>query len=94
MGGGAFVEAMQQKKKKNPDLYVPPSQRTSGVNQTMSTTSVYTVKSGDSLFKISARVYGNGAYWKPILDANRDQLSGPQSLRPGMVLRIPPNPRN
>ncbi|HQU09288.1 MAG TPA: LysM peptidoglycan-binding domain-containing protein [Opitutales bacterium] len=49
----------------------------------------YTVKSGDSLAKISAQVYGTQAKWKDILEANRQVLSSPKDLRPGQVLVIP-----
>ena len=92
LGGGAFVPAPRAN---NPDLYVPPEQvRPTETTETITAPEVYTVQSGDSLYKISARVYGSGAYWEPIFKANLDQLSSPKELRPGMVLRIPPNPRN
>ena len=49
----------------------------------------YTVKKGDSLSRIAKKVYGNGRLWPRIYDANRDQLPNPNTLRPGMVLKIP-----
>ncbi len=48
----------------------------------------YTVKSGDTLWKISKKVYGDGARWKKILDANKDKLPSPEKLRVGMNLII------
>lgn len=49
----------------------------------------YTVVKGDSLSKISQKVYGSTKYWKRIVDANKDKLGRSQTLRPGMVLVIP-----
>jgi LysM repeat protein len=49
----------------------------------------YTVKSGDSLYKISKRVYGSPIYLKKILKANKDQLSSPSKIRVGQKLLIP-----
>ncbi len=49
----------------------------------------YTVQSGDSLSKIAKHVYGNANAWQRIFDANRDQLSNPDLIKPGQVLKIP-----
>jgi LysM repeat protein len=49
----------------------------------------YTVQSGDTLSRISDRVYGTSGRWMDIFQANRDQLPSPNSLKPGQVLRIP-----
>ncbi len=49
----------------------------------------YTVVKGDTLWKISNRVYGDGAKWKVIADANQDVLKGSKDLKVGMVLSIP-----
>ncbi|MCD7805712.1 MAG: LysM peptidoglycan-binding domain-containing protein, partial [Lachnospiraceae bacterium] len=60
---------------------------------TVSTTSfesnTYTVKSGDSLWKIAAEIYGNGRSWRRIYNANTDIISDPNSIRIGMTLVIP-----
>ncbi len=50
----------------------------------------YTVASGDVLGAISQKVYGTSSKWRTIYDANRDVIGAdPNSLKPGMVLRIP-----
>ena len=54
-----------------------------------STPSTYTVNKGDSLWIISKKVYGDGKYWKKILDANKAKLPSPSSVREGMVLNVP-----
>ena len=46
----------------------------------------YTVVSGDSLSRIASHW---GTNWKQIWDANRDQLSDPNKIYPGQVLKIP-----
>ena len=49
----------------------------------------YTVESGDSLWAIAERYYGDGSQWSRIYEANRDQLDNPDVIQPGQVLRIP-----
>ena len=49
----------------------------------------YTVKSGDSLSKISREVYGNANDYMKIFEANRDKLSDPDKIQPGQELVIP-----
>jgi nucleoid-associated protein YgaU len=49
----------------------------------------YTVKTGDTLFRISERVYGEGKYWRAIYQANRNVITKPSALQPGWKLRLP-----
>jgi nucleoid-associated protein YgaU len=49
----------------------------------------YTVKPGDSLFKISKELYGNANEYMKIFEANRDVLSDPNKISPGQTLKIP-----
>lgn len=49
----------------------------------------YTVKKGDSLWKIAKQFYGSGESWSRIHDANRDVIKDPDLIQPGWVLRIP-----
>jgi nucleoid-associated protein YgaU len=49
----------------------------------------YTVKSGDTLSTISEEMYGSGAKYRKIFEANTDQLENPDKIRPGQVLVIP-----
>jgi nucleoid-associated protein YgaU len=54
-----------------------------------SATRTYTVKAGDTLSKIAKAHLGNPGDYVKIFEANRDQLSDPDEIRPGQVLRIP-----
>lgn len=49
----------------------------------------YTVVKGDTLWKIAASQYGNGAKYPAIFEANKPMLSDPDKIYPGQNLRIP-----
>jgi Na+/H+ antiporter NhaD/arsenite permease-like protein len=53
---------------------------------------LYTVKRGDSPWKIAESVYGpgKGSKYRQILEANKALVSDPRKLKPGQVLQIPP----
>ena len=52
-------------------------------------TKTYTVKSGDCLWNIAKKYYGNGARYSDIFNANKDKISNPNLIYPGQVLTIP-----
>ena len=49
----------------------------------------YTVKAGDTLSKIAKDHLGQAGAYVKIFEANRDQLTDPDVIKPGQVLRIP-----
>jgi len=49
----------------------------------------YTVVSGDTLWKIAERMYGNGSQYMKIYEANTDILEHPDRIFPGQKLVIP-----
>jgi len=49
----------------------------------------YTVKSGDTLSAIAKEHLGSANDYMKIFEANKDQLSDPDKIKPGQVLRIP-----
>jgi nucleoid-associated protein YgaU len=53
---------------------------------------MYTVKKGDTLWKIAEDNYGkgNGAKYNVIFEANKPMLTHQDKIYPGQVLRIPP----
>ena len=53
------------------------------------TATTYTVQSGDSLSKIAKHFYGSANDWHRIYEANRDKISNPDLIHPGLELTIP-----
>jgi nucleoid-associated protein YgaU len=49
----------------------------------------YTVKAGDTLSGIAKQFLGNANDYMEIFNANRDQLTDPDKIKPGQVLKIP-----
>ena len=49
----------------------------------------YTVKAGDTLSSIAKALLGDAKAYPRIFDANRDQLTDPDKIKPGQVLKIP-----
>jgi len=49
----------------------------------------YVARKDDSFWKVAKRVYGSGAKWRKIWQANRDICPRPGDLRPGMKLVLP-----
>jgi nucleoid-associated protein YgaU len=56
------------------------------VNAPESSSTTYTVQSGDSLSKIGSNY---GVSWQAIFEANRDKLDDPDKIFPGQELQIP-----
>ncbi|MFT7625022.1 MAG: murein DD-endopeptidase MepM/ murein hydrolase activator NlpD [Myxococcota bacterium] len=48
-----------------------------------------TVQSGDTLGKLAARHLGSSSQWSSLWHANKDQISNPNVIYPGMKLRLP-----
>ncbi len=49
----------------------------------------YKVQKNDTLQKISKKFYDSYSKWKPIYEANKDVITNPDVLQPGMSLKIP-----
>jgi LysM repeat protein len=49
----------------------------------------YTVKSGDTLSAIAKAHLGSAAAYMKIFELNKDQLTDPDKIKPGQVLRLP-----
>jgi len=61
----------------------------SHVSSTADEATIYSVTAGDNLSKIAQHFYGDANAWKKIFDANRDQLTDPDRIKPGQMLKIP-----
>lgn len=63
---------------------------TASETSTSATGSKYTVVTGDSLQKISIKLYGSSGQWQKIYALNKSKIgSNPRHLRAGMVLILP-----
>jgi nucleoid-associated protein YgaU len=49
----------------------------------------YTVKAGDTLSAIAKETMGSANAYMKIFEANKDQLTDPNKIKPGQVLRLP-----
>jgi nucleoid-associated protein YgaU len=49
----------------------------------------YTVKAGDTLSAIAKEHLGSAGAYMKIFELNKDQLSDPDKIKPGQVLRLP-----
>jgi nucleoid-associated protein YgaU len=49
----------------------------------------YTVKAGDTLSHIAKEHLGSASAYMKIFELNKDQLTDPDKIKPGQVLRLP-----
>jgi nucleoid-associated protein YgaU len=61
----------------------------SGASASAGSQQTYTVKPGDSLSKIAKHELGDANAYMEIFNLNRDQLSDPDKIQPGLVLKLP-----
>ena len=62
---------------------------TESSGKTAGTESTYIVESGDSLWKIAKKLYGDGAEWRKIYKENEGTIADPSNIYAGQVLVIP-----
>lgn len=60
-----------------------------GVSAPVSSMKTYTVKQGDTLSGIAKEYLGDANAYMKIFNANKDQLTDPDKIKPGQVLKIP-----
>jgi nucleoid-associated protein YgaU len=71
------------------DIQAPAAAAAAAGAPPVAATRKYTVQAGDSLSKISKHFYGDANQYMKIFEANKDQLSDPDKIKPGMDLIIP-----
>ena len=74
------------------DIRVKASAQSQAIPQptpAKATMKTYTVQSGDTLSEIAKRELGSPNKYMEIFNANKDQLSDPDKIKPGQVLKIP-----
>lgn len=50
---------------------------------------LYTIKAGESLYKICQSKYGDGTLWKSLAEFNSSVIPNPTKLRSGVTIRLP-----
>ncbi|WFB35018.1 LysM peptidoglycan-binding domain-containing protein [Kiritimatiellota bacterium B12222] len=87
----ALLEEISALKSKSATSYANPGQASVTTNDVPVENNVktYTVKRGDTLGRISQKMYGEASRWRTIYDANRDVIPNQNALKLGTVLVIP-----
>ncbi len=69
---------------------VEPAAKATGSNSTvLGIAQQYKVEKDDTLQKISKKFYNSYGKWTKIYEANKEKISNPDHLKPGIVLEIP-----
>lgn len=71
------------------ELRLPPATRAAPTVERAVATRRHVVAADETLRSIAQKFYGDAERWIDLLEANRDQLAGPASVRVGLSLRIP-----
>jgi nucleoid-associated protein YgaU len=73
----------------NADIQVVAQPQPVGTSGPAAAARTYTVQAGDTLSKIAKEHLGSANAYMKIFEANRDQLSDPDKIKPGQVLKLP-----
>lgn len=91
----SFIEAKTVEVYTVNELSIKPSAKTNASSASSrppaakSTAKTYTVKSGDTLWKISQKTLGKGGRYMEVYSLNTDKLKSPNIIHPGQVLTLP-----
>lgn len=72
-----------------PQQAAAPPSLTSTANAVVASIETRTVVRGDSLWRISRKVFGHGIRYTLIYEANADQIRDPSLIYPGQVFVLP-----
>src|ERR1044072_3482801 len=71
------------------DIQVTGGPAAAPTNRGASAGTPYTVKAGHTLSHIAKEHLGNAGAYMKIFELNKDQLTDPDKIKPGQVLRLP-----
>ena len=77
---------------KGEEVELVPVDKKNGDAPAVTKDETYTVQKGDTLGGIAKKYYGSANDWQRILNNNKDVLTSPTQLKPGMRLKIPSAP--
>lgn len=67
----------------------PEPKKTTKKTSSGNKTTTYTVKAGDTLWRLAQKFLGNGAKYMQIYNLNKDKIKNPDLIKVGWKLRIP-----
>lgn len=91
----SFIEAKPVEVYTVNELSIKPSTKTNASSTSTrppaakAAAKIYTVKSGDSLWKIAQKTLGKGGRYAEIANLNSDKVKNPNNIYPGQVLTLP-----
>jgi len=83
------LKKVQQKLDESPVTSVSSAIVKDKKGKTPAAPRTYTVQAGDSLFRVSEKMYGDATHWKKIRDANRATIDPDGRIDVGQVIVIP-----
>lgn len=89
--GGCAIDVELQEIRIAKQAYLDPKKTLNGTQQVQKNGNAqkYTVVTGDCLWNLAIRFYGNGASYTKIYEANKNIISNPALIYPGQILDIP-----
>ena len=88
--GTKIIKVETPKKEEEPPKATVQTQRPPSENEPKpKQETTYTVKSGDCLWNIAKKFYGDGSKYTKIYEANKDKISNPNLIYAGQVFVIP-----
>ncbi len=84
----AHAQSQAAENENNPTQNVQPVTPPAVINNVIRP-EVYIVQPGDTLSRISRKLYNTPGRWRDIFNANRDVLPSPHAIRVGQELRVP-----
>ena len=72
-----------------PEPVATPTVTTPSGTEAVAAERMYTIRKGDTLIGLARRYYQDQRKWKDIWQANRDTISNPNVIKPGLEIRLP-----
>lgn len=88
--GTKFCTIIKEESSEEPEVTVAVEETRPAENSPEPTTNIsHTVKTGDCLWNLAKKYYGNGSKYTVIYEANKDIIKNPNLIYDGQVLTIP-----
>lgn len=84
-----FSPGSQRQRNRTLSQKAPPGRNSGQYSYANTRQKRYTIQRGDNLEKIALKIYGDRRAVHRLVEANRNVISNPNSIRPGIVLVLP-----